>query len=253
MSFLTFPAVNTRDTSLTAELCCVMGLPSPTAVCNKPWIQQTHFKQMPILANIDFTHVNILFSLIIKPILSLQMLRALGKSKLKAAGKEPSPLQLKTEENERKMMEEELPADFITYPCLPYTHIWNQNLDTDNLDIQRGLLLFIHSKSCWNFYSWSSSCRQFGDLKISGTSLSSLQMTLYMAFFQEGSTSLPAIMALKNSRNVICATSRNLSGTCWYKETMALIKFSVSSLQFFKGNWAKVFLSDRGLHGTCIF
>lgn len=50
------------------------------------------------------------------------MLRALGKSKLKAAGKEPSPLQLKTEEDERKMMEEELPADFITYPCLPYTH-----------------------------------------------------------------------------------------------------------------------------------
>lgn len=65
-------------------------------------------------------------------------------------------------------------------------------------------------------YSCRSSCRQLGDLKISGTSLSSLQMTLYMAFFQEGSTSLPATIALKNSRNVICATSRNRSGTCRY-------------------------------------
>lgn len=42
---------------------------------------------MAFLANIDFTHVNIPFSLKINPILSLQMLRALGKSKLKAEGK----------------------------------------------------------------------------------------------------------------------------------------------------------------------
>lgn len=52
-------------------------------------------------------------------------------------------------ENKRKGAkddEEELPADFKTYPCLPYTSIGNQNLDMYNLDIQRGLLLFIHSK-----------------------------------------------------------------------------------------------------------
>lgn len=151
--------------------------------------------------------------------------------------------------------EEEFPADFITHPCLPHTHIYMKSKPRHvELGHPEGTAT-IHTfeKSCWNFYSWSSSWRQFGDLKISGTSLSSLQMTLYMAFFQEGSTSLPAIMALKNSRNVICATSRNLSGTCWYKETMALIKFSVSSLQFFKGNWAKFFVWERGLHGTCIF
>lgn len=46
---------------------------------------------MPSLANTDVTHANILFSLKLNPILSLHMLRALGKSKLKAEGKEPSP------------------------------------------------------------------------------------------------------------------------------------------------------------------
>lgn len=147
--------------------------------------------------------------------------------------------------------EEELPADLITHPCLPYTYIYIY-MKSKPRHVELGhpegtATIHTFEKSCWNFYSWSSSWRQFGDLKISGTSLSSLQMTLYMAFFQEGSTSLPAIMALKNSRNVICATSRNLSGTCWYKETMALIKFSVSSLQFFKGNWARFFVWERGL------
>ena len=34
-----------------------------------------------------------------------------------------------------------------------------------------------------------------------------------MAFFQDGSTSLPATMALKNSLSVISATSRKRSGT----------------------------------------
>lgn len=35
---------------------------------------------MPFLTNTDFTHVNNPFSLKINPILSLQMLRALGKN-----------------------------------------------------------------------------------------------------------------------------------------------------------------------------
>ena len=67
------------------------------------------FASLELLKQFLYNHARILcwlgrlfFSLIIKPILSLQMLRALGKSKLKAAGKEPSPLQLKTEENESR-------------------------------------------------------------------------------------------------------------------------------------------------------
>lgn len=55
--------------------------------------------------------------------LSLQMLRAVGKSKLKAEGKITIPSLWKTKGNERDDDEEELPADFITYPCLPYTYI----------------------------------------------------------------------------------------------------------------------------------
>lgn len=84
---------------------------------------------MPVLANIDFTQVNILFSLKINLILSLQMLRALGKSKLKVKERN-HPLAMENRRKWEKDDEEELPADFITYPCLPYTYTWNQNLDT---------------------------------------------------------------------------------------------------------------------------
>lgn len=86
------------------------------------------------------------FSLKANPMLSLHMLRALGKSKLKKK-ENNHPLAMEKKRKWEKDDEEELPADVITYPCLPYTHTWNQNLDTyRKSDTQRGLLLFIHSK-----------------------------------------------------------------------------------------------------------
>lgn len=131
--------------------------------------------------------------------------------------------------------EEELPADLITHPCLPYTYIYIY-MKSKPRHVELGhpegtATIHTFEKSCWNFYSWSSSWRQFGDLKISGTSLSSLQMTLYMAFFQEGSTSLPAIMALKNSCNVLL----EFSVCIWQsllRENKLWITKNISSLNY---------------------
>lgn len=52
-----------------------------------------------------------------------------------------------------------------------------------------------------------------GSRKLSGTGLSSLQMILYIDFFQQGSVSRPAWMALRNSLKASSDTSTNLSGT----------------------------------------
>ena len=60
----------------------------------------------------------------------------------------------------------------------------------------------------------SSCSRKLGDLKYSGTGSSSLEIILYIDFFQDCSTSRPSWIALKNSLSVCSTTNLKFDGTC---------------------------------------
>lgn len=141
----------------------------------------------------------------------------------KAAGKEPSDCNWKQKKMRERWWRKELPADFITYPCLP-PHIWNQNLDTDNVDIQRGLLLFIHSKRVVEISTHEAALvGSLGIWKSQGLHYPACRWPCIWP--SSGRINIFACDNGIEKLHVICAASRNLSGTCWYKETMALIKF----------------------------